>query len=285
MKMPFRPHSFKALNHIKRTVTCCVLIVTTCSTVSAQQKAPLRFEVASIKLNKSGAGGGNGSCHGADDVTRPNALVPLGHCLFHNVSVRYLFSVAYAAEVVDGDRPGPGEVLRIAGLPSWGTSDRFDVDAKADDLTATRAQLQEMLRYLLAERFGLQFHRVTKEVPGYRLVVSKDGPKLSQASPDEPFRYTGRPQELIVQNSPLADLQGFLSVRLGSPVTNATNLTGRYSFTLRFSPINGNAADSDPSAGPSVFTALQEQLGLKLEKTRLPIVSYVVDSIQRPNVN
>ncbi len=266
------------VKQIQRLAIACLLMLSMCSVIYAQAEKALQFEVASIKVNKSGVAGGTGACHGADQTR--SSVVPLGHCLFSNVSVRLLFNEAYAAEVVTGDRPAPGETLRMVGLPDWGRSERFDVDAKSDDATATTAQLREMLRALLTERFDLQFHRESKEVPGYRLIVWKDGPKLSPPGSDDRFQFLARSQEATAQNAPLSDLQNFLSVRLGAPVTNATGLAGNYNFKLTFSPINGDVADS---GGPSVFTALQQQLGLKLETTRVPVVNFVVDRIRRPN--
>ena len=117
-------------------------------------------------------------------------------------------------------------------------------------------------------------------------MVGKDGPRgLSAPDPGKPTYIPGRPQEAIAQNAAVSELQGILSMRLGAPVIDATNIKGNYSFALHFCPMTGSAADSDSCAGPSIVTALQEQLGLKLEKTTLPVLTFVIDHIDRPNVN
>lgn len=278
------------LNHIKRSVTFCVLIVTTWSTVSSQQKMPLAFEVASIKPNKSGVFGYGGGCRAADKKIGVADMlnVPLGRCRFVNIPVEYLIDTAYWVETT----PASGHPPAVVGLPAWAKSERFDVETKTEDSSVTKAQFYEMLRTLLSERFHFEFHLVTKEVSGYRLIIAKGGHKLGTPKPDERRRFGGRgPQgEAISRNYPLTGLVSFLTRQLESPIENATELTGNYDFDLTFDPastgrqFSGVAASEVPSK-PSLFSALQEHLGLQLEKTRLPVVSYVVDRIQRPNVN
>jgi uncharacterized protein (TIGR03435 family) len=273
---------------ITRAVACLGLMLTY-GTTSAQQKAPLRFEVASIKLNKSGVFGSGGTCRGADRKPGVTArvTVPLGHCKFVNIPVENLIHLAYRAEITPGSVPPP-----LIGLPDWAKAERFNVEAKAEDLTVTQAELFEMLRTVLSERFQLQFHRVTKEVSGYRLIVDKGGHKLVTSKPDEPRAFAGQgPRgQAISRNFPLDGLVSFLRSEMDSPINNATGLNGNYDFHLTFDP---GSAGRQFNTGPasvipgraSLFTALQEQLGLKLEKTRLPVVTYVVGRIQRPSPN
>lgn len=259
-----------------------VIGLTAVISVSAQDSRP-RFEVASIKPNKTGATAYGGMCHGADKALGPAAVVtaPVGQCRFINVPVEYLIHLAYRTEVAAGDREPA-----IVGLPGWCNSERLDVEAKAaEDSNATRAQLWEMLRSLLSERFFLEFHRVTKEVSGYRLVVVKNGQKLTESKVSERYSFVGHAGQATGRNAPVSDLRSFLAFRLDSPVTDSTGLTGTYDFRLTFSPISRNAGTSDPPGGASIFTALEEQLGLKLEKTRVSEVVYVIDSIQRPAEN
>jgi hypothetical protein len=133
----------RMLDFIKRGAIYCLWIVTMCGLASAFQKTPVRFEVASIKSNKSGVFGYGGNCIGADKKQGPTAVVtvPVGHCRLVNVPVEYVINLAYWAEVTPGADPPA-----LVGLPAWAKSERFDVDTKAEDLTATQAQLFEMLR-------------------------------------------------------------------------------------------------------------------------------------------
>jgi len=276
-------------SHVRRTVTCCVLMLLAGAIAFGLEQSSLRFEVSSIKPNNSGATSSGGACFGADKKhTRAIFDVPLGHCTFHNVQVEYLIDAAYRAEVTPGaDHPV------LVGLPAWAKSERFDVETKAEDLNAPEAQLYEMVRALLSDRFHLEFHRVTNEVSGYRLIIAKGGHKLITPKPDmivSSFGGRGPQGEAISRNAPFEDLVSFLTHQLDSPVDNGTELTGNYDFHLTFDPIStghrfSNGLPAEIPDRPSIFAALQEQLGLKLEKARLPVVSYVVDSIQRPTVN
>src|SRR5688572_12011964 len=124
---------------------------------------------------------------------------------------------------------------QIVGGPKWMDSDAFDVEAKAENPDATtQAQIRRMLQQLLAERFKLRVHRDTRNVSGYSLVISKDGPKLTRAGANELHPgIGGRPDEMVFTAMPMSALADYLSVRLGSPVQDKTGLTGNYTFTLR----------------------------------------------------
>ena len=174
----------------------------------------------------------------------------------------------------------------IKGGPEWvamGDS-RYTVDAKAEDPTkATEEQLLQMLQALLIERFNLKFHRETKEMPGYTLVVAKNGPKL-QASKGEDSDFSwgaaGKPGRegpacLTAKKWTTAKLADILTQMGKGPAVDRTGLTGEYDFKLCW-----NETD-----GPSLFSALQEQLGLKFEPQKVPVSFFIVDSAQKPTEN
>jgi uncharacterized protein (TIGR03435 family) len=168
-----------------------------------------------------------------------------------------------------------------------------------------------MLQALLAERLNLQVHRETKELPIYALVIAKNGPKFQEGKLGDTYPngfkgLNGAPVgagmmrmgagEWTGQGIPIANLVGSLSRRLGRTVVDKTGLTGKYDFTLRWTPDDNPVSPKEPggapdaaalpdSSGPSIFTALQEQLGLKLESQKGPVETIVIDHVERPSQN
>jgi uncharacterized protein (TIGR03435 family) len=176
---------------------------------------------------------------------------------------------------------------QIVGASNWMASDHFDLEAKAPgDRTITMEQMRPMLQVLLAERFQLQIHREMREVPMYALVVAKNGPKFKETTPaDEPMgRITGDGlgMHMEVSEGTMAQLASRLSGNgAGRPVMDKTGLTGKYTYKLNW--VNGAAApDSDT---PSLFVALQEQLGLKLEPVKGMSEIIVIDHAEKPTAN
>ena len=195
---------------------------------------------------------------------------------------------------------------RIVGEPGWVTSQKYDVEAKVDDSDAAAfqklntTQRRLMLQVLLADRFKLALHREPRERPVYSLMIAKGGPRLEETKPAQtpanpaqafPRVTRGRPGELTVEWMTMASLAGLLSQRVDRMVVDQTGLTGHFDFKLDWAP--GNAAptpDSEISTspdppGPSIFTALQEQLGLKLESTKAPVEVLVIDHVEAPSDN
>lgn len=258
------------------------------------------YDVASIKPNKSGT-----------DMVRlmfsPDGLTAT------NGTVQMLIHAAYGVE----DN-------QISGEPGWLNSDHYDIEAKMDSATADalhklsedqrRLERQRMLQALLADRFKLAIHRETKELPVYALVVAKNGPKLQEAKPGDTypngikgpdgvaragFMRMGR-GELTGQGLPMSSLVRLLTQQLGRTVMDKTDLTGKYDFTLKWTPDESQgamlkgpdggqpgAASAPPpdSSGPSIFTALQEQLGLKLESQKGQVEILVIDHVEKPSEN
>jgi uncharacterized protein (TIGR03435 family) len=261
------------------------------------QKPPIVFEVASIKPSAPDSRGGRnfmeGSCHGSDtdfdSILHIPSSAPQGRCLFNGITLKMLIVWAYNLPLVPPDRLDQ----MIIGGPGWTGSDTFFVDARAENpSTTTRDQLLLMLRELLAERFGLAVHRETKEVSGYMLVVAKNGPKLKEPQDKEHQRLgmkLGGP--LTGANASMSMLASALSDRLGRPVLDKTQLAGNYDFTLAWTPGDNEVGPRLPPGqsadlfAPSLFTALQEQLGLRLESQRVPIEFLIVDHAERPSEN
>ena len=200
--------------------------------------------------------------------------------------------------------------LQIFGAPSWVNSERYDVQAKESDATAeelgklppAKAMGQEalLLQSLLADRFGLKVSHQTKELPVYALVVAKDGPKFQQAKPDDkgPDIRLGAGQ-LTFLACPMAIVVAVMSNQMHRTVLDQTRLRGNYDFAVQWTkdqtisgmPRELRGGDPGPdaappdSSGPSFFTALQEQVGLKLESTKGPVDVIVIDHIERPSEN
>ncbi len=253
----------------------------------------LTFEVASVKP--------------ADPDVRGvrMQLTPGGGLTATNVRLRQLIEFAYEVN--------PSQ---ISGGPGWMNSEGFDIIAKApqpnppiEAAKLTEAQREEFgrqvrqrIQALLADRFQLVVHRETKEMPVYALVVAKNGPKLKE-SPEAARgerQIRGRPGDLQGQSMTTAMLAAQLSRAAGRPVLDRTGLTGAYEVRLQWTPdpppspmkdgpagpgMKSEGAGAADLPGPSLFTALQEQLGLKLEATRGPVEIIVIDRVEKPTPN
>jgi uncharacterized protein (TIGR03435 family) len=213
-------------------------------------------------------------------------MSPHGTFTANGIDLKTLIGIAY--EVQD---------FQISGGPGWLGSDRFEINAKCEgDVNLTMEQYRPLLQALLADRMKLTFHRDSKELPIYALVVGKSGPKLKESDPNErgPMMRMGRGQ-LTGTKVPMAFLAKHLSRQLRRTVLDKTGLSGGYNFTLEWTPEPGQmmgpgepgpeAAPPSESSGPSIFTALQEQLGLKLESQRGPVEILIIDGVEKPSEN
>lgn len=178
--------------------------------------------------------------------------------------------------------------------PQWVKTGGFwNIDGKvaAEDLAAFKSlppkDKDRMLQPLLADRFHLKAHIEQREMPVYDLVVAKGGAKLKEATPDDVgkafmgMRQQGKMEAVGMQLKNF--LPALLTRETGRPVVDKTGLTGKYDFTLEYVP--ASKAATDETGGPSIFTALEEQLGLKLEPARVPMDVLVIDSIEQPAAN
>ena len=261
--------------------------------VAADVKVPV-FDVVSVKPNKS------------DNGRMRIMFNPDGYSAT-NVSLKQLIQMAY----------GIRQDL-ISGGPGWVESAGYDFDAKVagPDVDALKKlspeQRRSMLQPALADRFKLKVHTETKQLPVYELVVAKGGSKLKEASPGDTYANgikgpdgTSRagmmrfgPGQLTAQAVPMTSLANMLSQQLQRTVLDKTGLTGKYDLELSWTPDQGSdpmfkgpegspqRGDGAPdSSGPSIFTALQEQLGLKLQSAKGPVETLVIDHVEMPSEN
>jgi uncharacterized protein (TIGR03435 family) len=177
---------------------------------------------------------------------------------------------------------------QVVGQPNWADSIRYDVIAKAEgDAVLTRDLSKRMMQALLADRFQLKYHYGTREMPVYALVVGKNAPKLKESAPDSQGLLTlsgNNTSVLKITKGSMLQLALQLSNNQGvnRPVLDRTGLAGTYDYTLESVP--GYGARQDGDAG-SIFTAIQEQLGLKLEATKASIEILVIDHAEKPSGN
>ena len=264
---------------------------------SSPSPANLSFEAAVVKPSETGANWvtiASGAsipvsplpgCRGTD--TRGRLNIPLNRCVSRGFSLKWIIAFAYHVPMENID-------AMITGGPDWLNSVGFEIEAKAE-ASATEAQLYSMLQNLLAERFNLKVHRQKKELPVLALVVAKGGPKLN-AAPDRNCnvevgcgmaapQFRGRSQSMT-------DLANTLSLWVRETVVDKTGLVGLYDFEVgpwrsdpapNFRP-NPNAVEvrADPESLPTIFTALQEKLGLRLERQRAEVEVLVIDAADKP---
>jgi uncharacterized protein (TIGR03435 family) len=246
---------------------------------------PLEFEVASVRL--------------ADPGARNDSLYTDRAANLHVESFPLRAIITFAYEIRD---------FELVGAPGWVGTERYDILAKAphdagtgqmpdqktmtdDERTIADQELRARLRSLLASRFGLVVHHEVRERIVYSLIVAKSGPKLRMAiKPGDQYGFRGgrggRSQGFGITTAMLANELARIT---GQPVLDRTGLTAKYDYILEWAPEDDAflTADSQPAAnsGSTIFTALQEQLGLKLESSKGPVDTVVVDSISRPSPN
>ncbi len=219
------------------------------------------FEVASIKPNVSGARNSGYRRAGPGEL---NAT---------NVTLKMLITMAY-------DVQG----FQVTGGPGWIENDRFDVLAKpAPGSDPSREMLRRRVQSLLADRFQLVLHRTSRELPRFVLTIGKNGPKLHEATSSTSDMFDNGHQITAHRTTMATFAKIALQGELGRAVSDQTGLTGEYDFTLDWAPTSETGETS--ADGPSFFTALQEQLGLKLESDKGPVEILVVDRAQRPSEN
>lgn len=222
------------------------------------------FDVASIKLNTSGVGGGYPElAPGGRRFTAANQLMLELIMFAYNVSPR-----------------------QISGIPSVFFQKRYDVEATCEQ-PMTKEQLPHMLQVLLAERFHLSIHREIKEQPVYALILGKGGPRLHEASPEggkPSVRQSG--YSFTFTSAAMSNLVGVLSQLTGREVLDRTGLRGQYDFTLSYAPDRSGAegegvSQTANSLPDSVFTSLREQLRLNLEAEKSQVELIVVDRLDQ----
>src|SRR5262245_2543472 len=281
----------KDMRHATKRILFGLIVTMTASIPFLSQTSPAQkpsFEVASVKPNNSGS-----------SSARAGTRVG-GYYFATNYSVKMLIMQAYRVQD-----------FQVSGGPNWIEGDRFDVEARAEPGTVPTAAgppdpgrpdtMALMIQSLLEERFQLKLHRDTKELPVYTLSVGNDGSKLQvtvEGRPGPGGLSSGsaqtRPTDSGIQMNgsgiSVAMFASMLSLQLRRTVIDKTNLPGMFDFSLTWSRLANPLAilspggpelppPADPS-GPSIFTAIQEQLGLKLEAAKGPVEVLVIDSVQ-----
>lgn len=257
----------------------CAAAAILCSSVAAQQEAgsTLTFEVASIRPAKENVQGVRGGCHGIDSVFTPGQteIPPLGRCVIRDGRLSHMVGIAWNIDMTML-KSGPDWIQR--------GFDRFNLEAKAEDpAKTTEKQLLQMLQALLIERFQMKFHREPVEMSGFALTVAKGGSKLVPSKNQDQegsFGPQGKPSQnagmFKAKRYSMAELARLLGLFGGrGPGVDRTGLTGLYDFTLTW----------DNEAGPTLETALQEQLGLQMKSEKVATSYFVIDSAMRPSEN
>jgi uncharacterized protein (TIGR03435 family) len=178
---------------------------------------------------------------------------------------------------------------QIVDAPDWVFHDRFDIEGATDTPgEPSLRQQQEMLQKLLADRFHLTFHRDKRMLSVYAIQIAKGGPKLKPAAnPDAEADQEGNghgTEQTVIYTS--ADIASFIMGEqffLDRPLVDQTGLTGKYDFSIRYT--YDEVHSTDPNAPPGLFTAVQEQLGLKFEPTRASTAVLVIDHVDQPSAN
>jgi bla regulator protein blaR1 len=232
------------------------------------------FEVATIKPSNPAAQGKLLTIKGRQVLTI-------------NTSLSDLISYAYGLHT-----------RQVVGGPSWMGSDKYDITGQPEGQGMPNlTQMRDMIRALLVDRFKLTTHRETRELPAYALVVAPGGPKMTKNEsnpnglPGLLFRGLG---VLPATNATMGDFAGVMQLAvLDRPVIDRTGLQGRWDFTLTWTPDETQFASfglrippsTDPNAPPVLFTAAQEQLGLKFDSVRAPVEVLVIDRVEKPSEN
>ena len=225
--------------------------------VLGQPQAPPAFEVASVKPTQHGRNA-EGWSHSSVDIPSPGRLVA------ENSSLDELIRFAYSLKD-----------YQVSG-PVWLNDDAesFDVIAKAPPDTP-RQQMRGMLQTLLAERFKMATHRENRMLPVYHLVVGKNGPKLNPASHGGRSSTSSGGGTMTATSVTMTEFAYQLSRELKRPVFDKTGIAGAFDFTLHF------VREQDASSGPSLFTAIKETMGLKVESAKGPVEILIVDHIEK----
>jgi uncharacterized protein (TIGR03435 family) len=234
------------------------------------------FEVATIKPNPSGG-------------TSLQGLYPKGrHMMVVNGSLEDIVTFAYGVQV-----------KQIVGAPGWSNEDRYDIDALPDQPgTPNLQQMRGIFRKLLADRFQLKFHHEKREMAAYVLTVGKTGQKLTPSEIKGPLPGFGASPgtgglTLHLANGTMTDFTDFLQMLvLDKPVVDQTGITGRYDESVTFTPdqtqFNGHLPklpQSDVADAPDLFTAIQQQLGLRLAAEKTDVDVLVIDHVDKPSAN
>ena len=256
-----------------------VVLCSVTAPLAAQQSAVARFEVTSVKRNVTNALGSGAN------------VSPSGLLTIVNMPIRAL--LRNVLELQDA---------QLIGGPDWMATERYDITAKAAD-NSPRSEVPRMIETLLRDRFSLKYHRETRALPVYALVRGPRGPlgpnlrttvvdcaaragetRAGRGGSARECGFDRSPVSLRATGMDLASVAAMLSQIAGRIVVDKTELQGQYDFELKWA--DSSTVSADPLAdGSSIFTAVQEQLGLRLQADESPIPVLVIDSVERPTPN
>ncbi len=260
----------RRLIHVTRSFRRAAAAAMLVSALCGQSAPAPEFEVASVKVHA--------------DPPRIMGVKTTGARLIADAeTVRGLIMWAYNLKNYQVEGPGPQSPV----------GDTFyDVVAKAGgDAEPTRDQFRAMLQSLLAQRFQLKLRRELREMPVYALVIGRNGPKLKPSGPDaEPggrIQVVDRNYEITLQKATMSDVVDVIANSfLDRPVVDRTGLTGTYNVALRYTPeTRANRASAPDPADINIFSAVQEQLGLRLEPRKADVEIFVVEHVAKPSEN
>ena len=201
------------------------------------------------------------------------------HVVIENQTIEMMMLVAYGIQK-----------SQILGGPSWIRTQHFDVDGIPDVAGEPNlVQLQGLVAKILKERFGMTLHREKREMAVFALTIAKDGPRLTPSkydpddSPEEDGSGADGWETRTFTDTSMQDLALMLLVYTDKPVVDQTDLKGKFDFKLKWTP--DDTRTTDPNAPPGLFTAIQEQLGLKLVPTKAPVDVLVIDHVAQPSAN
>ncbi len=257
-----------------RSVVVATILAAAWLGAQSGERAPLAFEVTSVKPSSPTPPAFAGMRPMPGGQRYVAAWVPL----------RLMIRLVY--RITDS---------QLIGGPAWLDTERWDVEAKAEK-PATVDQLHRMFQTLLADRFALKFHRETRTLPAYALIVDKGGSRMTVNPGPEPFDVPLKPAgigKLLGVHVTMEHLCWFLSQQLNRAVIDKTGLDRSYDFTLAWAqepigpqgPPPPGMEPPQPLDGPTLFTALKEQLGLRLEVQKGPVEVFVIDHAERPKAN
>jgi uncharacterized protein (TIGR03435 family) len=251
------------------------LLLAVLSTLATVSQAPAAqeptFEVASIKQNKTASG---------NSVT---TFLSGGVFTAKDATLKDIIQEAY--QIIDDER--------LQGGPGWMISDRWDIAAKPANATKQEEAVL-MLQALLVDRFQLKFHRETQDVNGYALTQARDGAKIRTNTETTCLPPCGGTNvsaggKLTARKVPMSRFVNRLAQIVGRPVVDSTGLTGEFDMDLDWAPdggqFGGQGREVPDDSRPSLFTALQEQLGLKLEPRKMSREIFVIDHAEKPSEN
>ncbi len=234
-------------------------------TLFGQAQVAQQFEVASVKLSDADASSGSGIETGRGRIEAKN--VTLKRCIMGAYGV------------------GPHQ---ISGGPDWLDRERFEILAKSGRAMDGDGELMQMLQSLLAERFKLTLHREKRAVSALVLEVAKRGAKLERAASGEAGTSTSTSNTRVSIDAHNTDMDSFariLSRKMDLPVVNSTGLAGTFNFKLQWSADGIGAVSDGTTEGTSIFSAIEDQLGLHLSSRKAPVEILVIDSVEKPSVN